>query len=75
MKKTPRQKIPAPPHPLHRQRKLPWQTPKPSEEDEAAPVRIEALLHSESYRQADEDIAFLVCRKCAGNLGRNSLLA
>ena len=59
MRKTPRQKIPAPPHPLHRLRKLPWQTPKPSEEDEAAPARVEALLHSESYRQADEDIAFL----------------
>ena len=59
MRKTPRHKIPTPPHPLHRQSKLPWQTPKPSDEDEAAPARIETLLHSESYRQADEDIAFL----------------
>ncbi|VAX12754.1 hypothetical protein MNBD_GAMMA24-1744 [hydrothermal vent metagenome] len=51
--------IPRPPHPLQRQQKLPWQTPKPAEEDLTAPARIEALLHSESYRQADEDVAFL----------------
>ncbi|MFZ1747268.1 MAG: LOG family protein [Nitrospirales bacterium] len=51
--------IPTPPHPIHRQEKLPWQTPKPPEEDVEAQARIEALLRSESYRQADEDIDFL----------------
>lgn len=51
--------IPTPPHPLHRQQKLPWQTPKPPEEDVSAPARVEALLCSDSYRQADEDVAFL----------------
>ncbi len=51
--------IPTPPHPLHRQQKLPWQTPKPPEEDAEAPARVEALLRSESYRQADEDVDFL----------------
>ncbi|HED18330.1 MAG TPA: LOG family protein [Gammaproteobacteria bacterium] len=38
---------------------MPWQTPKPAEEDTTAPARVEALLHSESYRQADEDVDFL----------------
>jgi uncharacterized protein (TIGR00730 family) len=51
--------IPTPPHPIHRQEKLPWQTPKPPEEDLEAQARIEVLLQSESYRQADEDIDFL----------------
>ena len=51
--------IPTPPHPLHRQQKLPWQTPKPPEEDVSAPARVEALLCSDSYRQADEDVDFL----------------
>lgn len=59
MHKKDRPAIPTPPHPLHRQQKLPWQTPKPSEEDEAAAARVEALLDSESYRQADEDVSFL----------------
>ncbi|MCA9422454.1 MAG: TIGR00730 family Rossman fold protein [Nitrospira sp.] len=51
--------IPTPPHPIHRQEKLPWQTPKPPEEDVEAQARVEVLLRSESYRQADEDIDFL----------------
>ncbi len=54
--------IPTPPHPIHRQEKLPWQTPKPPEEDVEAQARVEALLRSESYRQADEDIDFLGAR-------------
>jgi len=54
-----RSAIPKPPHPLQRQQKLPWQTPKSSAEDTEAPARVEALLHSESYRQADEDVDFL----------------
>jgi uncharacterized protein (TIGR00730 family) len=51
--------IPTPPHPIQRHEKLPWQTPKPPEEDVDAQSRIEALLRSESYRQANEDVDFL----------------
>ena len=59
MKRPSQTKIPAPPHPLHRRQKLPWQTPKPAQEDESAPARVKALLESASYRQADEDVDFL----------------
>ena len=55
----PRQAIPRPPHPIQRHEKLPWQSPKPPEEDVDAQRRIEALLQSESYRQANEDADFL----------------
>jgi len=58
-KSKPTLAIPTPPHPIHRQEKLPWQTPKPPEEDVDAQARIEVLLQSQSYRQADEDIDFL----------------
>ena len=51
--------IPTPPHPVRRHEKLPWQTPKPPEEDVDAQGRIEVLLKSESYRQANEDVDFL----------------
>ncbi len=66
MRKNVRPAIPTPPHPLHRREKLPWQRPKPCEEDEAAPARVEALLRSESYRQADEDVDFLRRDKSRG---------
>ena len=51
--------IPTPPDPIHRHEKLPWQTPKPPEEDAEAQARVDRLLQSESYRQADEDVDFL----------------
>jgi uncharacterized protein (TIGR00730 family) len=51
--------IPTPPHPHKRREPLPWHIPKPAEEDPDAPRRIEAILHSPSYRQADEDVEFL----------------
>ena len=38
---------------------MPWHVPKPVEEDPDAPERIEAILRSPSYRQADEDVDFL----------------
>ena len=38
---------------------LPWQTPKPIEEDPEAAERIRAILDSDAYRQADEDVSFL----------------
>jgi len=52
-------KIPSPPHPHKRREPLPWQRPKPVEEDPDAQKRIEAILRSPSYRQADEDVDFL----------------
>jgi len=38
---------------------LPWHRPKPIEEDPGAAERIEAILRSRAYREADEDIDFL----------------
>jgi hypothetical protein len=38
---------------------LPWQQPKSAEEDPDAPRRVQALLRSPTYRQADRDLDFL----------------
>jgi uncharacterized protein (TIGR00730 family) len=51
--------IAPPPHPRQRREPLPWHRPKPAEEDPDAPRRLEAILHSPSYRQADQDVEFL----------------
>src|SRR5579885_111305 len=51
--------IPAPPHPERRREPLPWHSPKPVEEDPGAADRIQAILKSRAYREADEDIDFL----------------
>lgn len=51
--------IPAPPHPQKRREPLPWHKPKPAEEDSDAPRRVDEILRSASYRQADEDPEFL----------------
>ena len=51
--------IPRPPHPSQRREPLPWQTPKPIEEDPDAQQRIQAILDSPSYREADQDVEFL----------------
>ena len=51
--------IPTPPHPRHRREPLPECRPKPVEEDRTAPQRIQAILDSPSYRQADQDIDYL----------------
>ena len=50
---------PAPAHPHRRERALPAHQPKPAEDDLHAPERLAALLASPSYREADEDTAFL----------------
>ncbi len=47
------------PNPLHRREPLPWQKPKGSGEDPDAPNRIQALIDSQSYRQACQDVDFL----------------
>lgn len=50
--------IPEPPGPFHRE-PLPWQVPKPAEEDPDAPLRVQRLLASPSYRPAVADLGFL----------------
>ncbi|RMD79617.1 MAG: TIGR00730 family Rossman fold protein [Gammaproteobacteria bacterium] len=50
---------PSPAHPQRRREPLPWQRPKPAEEDPEAPRRVQAILASPTYRQADQDVDFL----------------
>jgi uncharacterized protein (TIGR00730 family) len=52
-------RVPPPAHPHQRQEPLPWHRPKSDEEDPDAPRRIQAILDSPSYRQADRDVGFL----------------
>jgi hypothetical protein len=63
MKKSPTPdtstKVPTPAHPQHRREPLPWSQPKPAKEDIAAPQRVQDILDSPGYRQADQDIDFL----------------
>jgi len=56
---TPGTQVPLPAHPQVRQQPLPWRHPKSSEEDPEAPARVRAIMASPSYRQADQDVAFL----------------
>lgn len=56
---TKKPRIPSPPHPRQRREPLPEHQPKPSEEDPDAPRRVQAILNSPSYRQADQDVRFL----------------
>ena len=51
--------IPPPAHPHKRREALPWQEPKPADEDPEALLRVKAILDSPSYRRADSDIDFL----------------
>jgi uncharacterized protein (TIGR00730 family) len=50
---------PLPPHPQHRREPLPWQRPKDDADDPLARQRVQAIVDSSSYRQADEDVPFL----------------
>jgi uncharacterized protein (TIGR00730 family) len=52
-------RIPSPAPPHQRAEPLPWQRPKPTEEDPEAIRRIEAIRQSPSYRLAEQDIEFL----------------
>jgi uncharacterized protein (TIGR00730 family) len=51
--------VPPPPHPIHRREPLPWEHPKPDEEDPEAWEKIEVILRNPSYRTAIEDAQFL----------------
>jgi len=52
-------RIPAPAHPERRREPLPWHEPKAAHDDAGAAERLRAILESPSYRQADEDVAFM----------------
>lgn len=52
-------RIPPPPHPHRRRVPLPWHQPKSAEDDPEAPRRLQAILESPGYRQADQDVDFL----------------
>lgn len=52
-------KIPGPAHPHRRREPLPWHEPKPAQDDPDAPRRLQAILESASYREADRDVDFL----------------
>jgi uncharacterized protein (TIGR00730 family) len=51
--------VPVPAHPGKRREPLPWQTPKALEDDPQALARVQAIMASPGYRQADQDVAFL----------------
>jgi hypothetical protein len=56
---NPAPRVPAPALRHQRREPLPWHEPKPSHEDPVAPDRVRAIMESASYRQADQDVAFL----------------
>jgi uncharacterized protein (TIGR00730 family) len=54
-----RKRVPPPPDPVKRREPLPVQAPKPEAEDPGAGARINAIISSPTYLQADEDLAFI----------------
>lgn len=58
--------IPVPAHPQQRRTPLPGHEPKPEHEDVDAPRRLQAILDSPSYREADEDVAYLNLNETRG---------
>ena len=52
-------RIPTPAHPRKRYEPLPWQTPKPAEDDPDALRRVRDIMANSNYREADQDVAFL----------------
>jgi len=57
--KAKKPKVPAPAHPQHRREPLPWEQPKPTVEDPDAAHRVQVIMNSPGYRQADQDVGFL----------------
>jgi len=51
--------IPGPAHPHRRREPLPWHEPKSARDDIDAPRRLQAILESATYREADRDVEFL----------------
>ena len=62
----PQPAIPPPAEPLRRHEPLPWQRPKPVEDDAGAPARLRAILESPSYCQSDQDVDFLQLEETRG---------
>ncbi len=58
--------IPPPAQPLTRREPLPWQRPKDVEDDAGAPARLQAILTSPSYCEADGDVDFLQLEETRG---------
>jgi uncharacterized protein (TIGR00730 family) len=56
---NPGSEVPTPAHPQKRREPLPTQTPKGGEDDPDARARVEAIMTSPGYRQADQDVDFL----------------
>ncbi|WP_456384368.1 LOG family protein [Desulfolithobacter sp.] len=54
-----KREIPAPAHPHFRSIPLPWHLPKDLQDDPQALSRVETIMQSPGYRQADEDPDFL----------------
>lgn len=51
--------VPQPPHPRERREPLPWDQPKPAEEDPGAPQSVAAIRASPTYRLAEQDTDFI----------------
>lgn len=51
--------VPLPAHPHQRREPLPWQRPKPVEEDPGASKAVAAIRNSASYRLAEQDVDFI----------------
>lgn len=54
-----RPQVPKPPHPIERREPLPWEHPKPPEEEANAAERIEEIMQHPAFREADRDVDFL----------------
>jgi uncharacterized protein (TIGR00730 family) len=59
LSQTPEGEVPDPPPPQERHEPLPGRKPKDTRDDPGANDAIQAILHSPTYREADQDIGFL----------------
>ena len=55
----PTKRVPSPAHPQTRRQPLPEHSPKPTEEDPAAPQALRAIRESPTYRLAEQDVEFI----------------
>jgi uncharacterized protein (TIGR00730 family) len=51
--------VPPPAHRTQRRERLPWERPKPPEEEAEAAARLRAIMEHPSYVEADRDVEFL----------------
>jgi len=56
---TRRPTVPQPAHPVERHEPLPWERPKPPDEEADAMARLRAIMEHPAYAEADRDIDFL----------------